>query len=89
MYVGTYNVLCKFCSDGQRLLTRTEGLVEKSFEVVEEYDNMIVRCKREMEILKDERKKLMGRIKEIDKDVDEVHTYIVAVDKRMVRPVLN
>lgn len=59
-------------SDQQRVLSRAEGLVERSFEAAQECNSLIDRCKREIEMLRNERKKLTDRVKEIDGDLDEV-----------------
>lgn len=64
-------------SDQQRLLSRAEGLVERSFEGFKQCSDLHGRCKKEMELLKDERKKLMDRIVEIDRDIDEVRVRLI------------
>lgn len=66
-------LLTNYFSDQQRLLSRSESQVERAFEVFQECNDLQERCKKEMEILKAERKRLMVRMGEIDKDIDEVH----------------
>lgn len=46
--------------------------MERSFEAAQECNSLIDRCKREIEMLRNERKKLTDRVKEIDGDLDEV-----------------
>ena len=68
---------CSFCctiniSDCQRLLSRSEGLIERSFEIFQECDYLTKKCGKEIELLRDERKRLLNRVKEIDSDLHEV-----------------
>ena len=59
-------------SDQQRLLSRAEGRVEQSYEVVQECNKLIEGSKREIDLLKCERKRLVERIWEIDQDLAKV-----------------
>ena len=59
-------------SDQQKILSRAESILERSFETVQECNGLIDRCKNDVERLKEERKKLLERVKEIDEDLIKV-----------------
>ena len=59
-------------SDLQRTLSRAESQVERSFENIREGSSLLERCVKTVELLKDERKRLTDRVKEIDSDLKEV-----------------
>lgn len=69
--LGTYCYFHSTCSDQRRVVIRTQSLVERSFEVVQENTSLRDRCKKEIETLKNEKKRLVDRVKEIDGDLDE------------------
>lgn len=46
--------------------------MERSFEVFQECGSLAERCEREREVLREEKKKLMDRVREIDNDLDKV-----------------
>lgn len=61
------------CSDQQKVLSRTEAQVERAYETHQKCEDLIQKCRREAEVLKDERERLTQRLQEIDTGLDEVH----------------
>ncbi len=77
-----YIIYVSFLSDQQRLLSRAECLVERSFETFQDCEILAKRCKKEIEDLKLERKKLLDRVKGIDDDLCEVCIFDPGVSYR-------
>lgn len=46
--------------------------MERSYEAVQECEVLKKRCKKEIEVLQDEKKRLLDRVKAIDSDLQKV-----------------